>query len=242
LWDAESFWAAVGLYLVWQIGYWVITEVLLAPSLARDPTLITSIRYLASDKKNGFRNFVMSVMVEVGVHKKGDPLDPDGLKAKLVFGITQLIYTLITISPTLFFFSSYALSCGWMVLAYSWGTWNGACYYIEVFAERYRMKFIIKEEVGVTACATDDSEMDEEDEDEEEEEDDFQNAEEELELDQSSELYKTIVAAIIKEEEEDDGDVEEDAFEELDAGIKADSQATGQVIKRTSGARRADEQ
>ena len=104
-----------------------------------------------SDKKNGFRNFVLSVMVEMGVHKKGDGLDPDGLKAKLVFGITQLIYTLITISPvgiysdfsswfihilyqfqTLFFFSSYALSCGWMVLAYSWGTWNGACYYIEV--------------------------------------------------------------------------------------------------------------
>ena len=89
-------------------------KVLLAPSLARDPTLITSIRYLAtgisyhreqssisqcSDKKNGFRNFVMSVMVEMGVHKKGDPLDPDGLKAKLVFGITQLIYTLITIIP-----------------------------------------------------------------------------------------------------------------------------------------------
>ena len=108
-----------------------------------------------SDKKNGFRNFVLSVMVEMGVHKKGDGLDPDGLKAKLVFGITQLIYTLITISPvsiysdvslwvihifypfqTLFFFSSYALSCGWMVLAYSWGTWNGACYYIEVLKSR----------------------------------------------------------------------------------------------------------
>ena len=28
LWDADSFWAAVGLYLVWQIGYWVITEVI----------------------------------------------------------------------------------------------------------------------------------------------------------------------------------------------------------------------
>jgi len=250
LWDAESFGAAVGVYLVWQIGYWVFTEVLLAPSLARDPTLITSIRYLASDKKNGFRNFVMSVMVKLGVHKRGDPLDPDGLKAKLVFGITQLIYTIITISPTLFFFSSYALSCGWMTLAYSWGTWNGACYYIEVFAERYRMKFIIKEEVGVTACATDDSEMDVEDEDEEE--DDFQNAEEELELDQSSELYKTIVAAIIKEEEdgdsdEEDGDLEEDELEEKtpsrDAGVKTDSQASGRVIKRASGtgARMADD-
>ena len=41
----------------------------------------------------------MSVMVELGVHKRGDPLDPDGLKAKLVFGITQLIYTIITIIP-----------------------------------------------------------------------------------------------------------------------------------------------
>merc|ERR1719222_1560744 len=113
-----------------------------------------------------------------------------------------------------------------MTLAYSWGTWNGACYYIEVFAERYRMKFIIKEEVGVTACATDDSEMDVEDEDEEE--DDFQNAEEELELDQSSELYKTIVAAISDEE---DGDLEEDELEEKtpsrDAGVKTDSQASG---------------
>merc|ERR1711972_1240547 len=195
----------------------VVTEVLLAPSLARDPTLITSIRYLATDKKNGFRNFVLSVMVEMGVHKKGDGLDPDGLKAKLVFGITQLIYTLITISPTLFFFSSYALSCGWMVLAYSWGTWNGACYYIEVFAERYRMKFIIKEEVGVTACATDDSEMDEEDGDEEEEDGDI---------------------------EDDNGDIEEDAFAELeekaptrDAGAKVESQsAGGRVIKRATDA------
>ena len=55
--------------------------------------------HFCSDKKNGFRNFVMSVMVELGVHKRGDPLDPDGLKAKLVFGITQLIYTIITIIP-----------------------------------------------------------------------------------------------------------------------------------------------
>ena len=80
------------------------------------------------------------------------------------------------------------------------------------------------------------------------EEDDFQNAEEELELDQSSELYKTIVAAIIKEEEdgdideedddleEEDGDIDEDELEEKaparDAGVETDSQASGRVIKR----------
>ena len=66
-----------------------------------------------------------------------------------------------------------------------------------------------------------------------------------MELDQSSELYKTIVAAIIKEEddgdiEDDNGDIEEDAFAELeekaptrDAGVKSESQSSGgRVIKR----------
>ena len=51
------------------------------------------------------------------------------------------------------------------------------------------------------------------------EEDDFQNAEEELELDQSSELYKTIVAAIIKEEE--DGDNQEGGKD--DSGMVGDA-------------------
>ena len=116
--------------MILSLNFWKTVkfelQVLLAPSLARDPTLITSIRYLASglqhplaekfptkrcfpDKKNGFRNFVMSVMVELGVHQKGDPLDPDGLKAKLVFGITQLIYTLITISPVSTKFIAFSL-------------------------------------------------------------------------------------------------------------------------------------
>ena len=64
------------------------------------------------------------------------------------------------------------------------------------------------------------------------EEDDFQNAEEELELDQSSELYKTIVAAIINEE--DDGDIEDDGFDKLEESAPArDTKGkTATVIKR----------
>lgn len=125
------------------------------------------------------------------------------------------------------------------------------CFNQQVFAERYRMKFIIKEEVGVTACTTDDSEMeDEEDEVSQlkmitvfhvedpsdvikfeslsmssQDEDEFQNAEEELELDQSSELYKTIVAAIIKEEDNDD--LEEGTFEKLEEDTTSRSTGVG---------------
>ena len=74
----------------------------------------------------------------------GEGLDPETIKAKAVFGVTQLVYTVVTVLPvsggppptpfpqTLLFYSSYPLSCLWMVSVYSWGTWNGACYYIEV--------------------------------------------------------------------------------------------------------------
>jgi len=50
LWDLESVMAPLGLYLVWQFGYWCITEGLLRNKLAQDPTLITSLRYLAADE------------------------------------------------------------------------------------------------------------------------------------------------------------------------------------------------
>ena len=56
-------------------------------------------------------------------------------------------------------------------------------------------------------------------------EDEFQNAEEELELDQSSELYKTIVAAIIKEEDIDD--LEEGTFEKLEEDTISMSTSVG---------------
>ena len=56
-------------------------------------------------------------------------------------------------------------------------------------------------------------------------EDEFQNAEEELELDQSSELYKTIVAAIIKEEDNDD--LEEGTFEKLEEDTTSRSTGVG---------------
>ena len=65
---------------------------------------------------------------------------------KVVFASLQLLYTLITILPPYFLYSSYRLSCAYLVLIFGWGTWNGASYYIEVFAERYRLQFVREEE------------------------------------------------------------------------------------------------
>ena len=115
---------------------------MLRRQLANDPDLITSIRYLAGDKKNGFRNLCLSLLCSLGLTHPGEDLDPEAFKTKITFATTQLVYTLVTIIPTPFLYSSYRLSCIYLVLLYGFGTWNGASYYIEVFAERYRLQFV----------------------------------------------------------------------------------------------------
>jgi len=196
----------LGLYLVWQLGYWTITEGVLRRQLANDPDLITSIRYLAGDKKNGFRNLCLSLLCSLGLTHPGEDLDPEAFKTKITFAATQLVYTLITVIPTPFLYSSYRFSCIYLVLLYGFGTWNGASYYIEVFAERYRLQFARMEDVGreESPLAGEDSEDDS---------DEYENALENMEIDQSSELYKTIVAAIIEDEEALDNTMPDDAFE-----------------------------
>jgi len=194
----------LGLYLCWQLGFWTITEGVLRTQLANDPDLITSIRYLAGDKKNGFRNLCLSLLCRLGFMGPGEDLVADSVKTKVTFAVTQLVYTLITILPTPFLFSSYRLSCIYMVLLYGCGTWNGASYYIEVFAERYRLQFArsrdTEREDGSSIADTDD------------ESDEYENAVEDVEIDQSSELYKTIVAAIIEDNQTLDNSMVDDAF------------------------------
>jgi hypothetical protein len=39
-------------------------------------------------------------------------------------------------------YGSYEASCLYLVVIFSWGTWNGASYYIEVFSEQYKLQFL----------------------------------------------------------------------------------------------------
>ena len=196
----------ISLYIIWQLGYWTITELLLRKKLAEDKELITSLRWLVVDKKNGFRNMSLALLVKLGVSEPGEELIADTVKAKVVFAVLQLVYTLLTLLPTYFLYSSYRLSCVYLVFIFGWGTWNGASYYIEVFAERYRLQFITMSETGETERTC--SDLDSEDEEE------YENALEDVEIDESSELYQTIVAAIM---EESDSQARQGSTEELDS-------------------------
>ena len=61
---------------------------------------------------------------------------------QIVFLLAQLIFTLVTLIPCHFLYTSYNLSFVYICAIYGWCIWRGGSYYIEVFSERYKLKFI----------------------------------------------------------------------------------------------------
>lgn len=89
-----------------------------------------------------------------------------------------------------------------------------------MFAERYTLQF-----VTITDSEKDDASVGMADDDEEEEEEDsdlYENALEELEIDDSHELYQTLVAAIIEESDQQ----AKELFEE-EKNVKASDASEG---------------
>ncbi|XP_040580638.1 uncharacterized protein [Lepeophtheirus salmonis] len=151
-------------YLTWQIVYIFLIEASpISSHLARDGDLMTSYRYLSRDRKNPLNALVRSIChkwkIDLPIEKNGD-LNPDTFRTKMVFFTAQFGYTILMISYIWVLYSSYFLSCGYILSIFTWGTWNGASYYIEVFSKRYNLKFQVKEREEVV---TDESEPDDED-------------------------------------------------------------------------------
>jgi len=211
----EAFVVPLGLYFSWQIGYSLIMEGVLASTLQADEDIVNSLRYLAKDKKNGFRNLIIAILESAGVKGKDEVFDPDTLKTKIVFVVSQLVYTVVTILPTPFLYRSYYLSLAYFLFVFGWGTWNGASYYIEVFSERYKLKFIVKEE------ETADNELSSEtDDDDESRDQSFEEALDQLDQDEHSELCQTILQIIKDADESAEAEAEADTDIDQETGEK----------------------
>lgn len=143
--ESVRFWpfycSAMGLYLGWQISYLFVTEWMFRNRLNADPDLCTSLRYLAADKKNPVTQAVEKFSRRVGVLQPHESLNASDFRTKIVFVLTQLMYTLITLIPPYLIFKSYIACLTYLITLFVWSTWNGASYYIEVFSKRYQMKF-----------------------------------------------------------------------------------------------------
>merc|ERR1711971_1473225 len=157
------------LYAIWQVVYLVITEGLLHKAMKKDPTLVTSMRYLAQDTKNPMHQMTKKACRSIGILSREESFDSRTMKTKTIFVVTQIFYTMLTLLPTPLFYGSYRLSFAYFVTLFLWTTWRGGSYYIEVFSERYNLKFV-KMELEKSLPEKDEATFGQNSEEEEEEE------------------------------------------------------------------------
>jgi len=162
------------LYSVWQVGYSLIVDVFLHKYLKDNQHIITSARYLVNDKKNGMNQLVTKITRSCGILHPKEKFCFDEWKTKVIFMVSQLAFTVFTIFYTPILYSNYSISFVYIMCVYLWAVWRGGTYYIEIFSERYKLKFVKAEEYAT----------------EEQTEVQFQEAMED------PELFKTIYAAL----------------------------------------------
>ena len=85
---------------------------------------------------------VTKVARSIGVFAKDEVFNPKTMKTKVIFVVAQVLFTLVTVLPTPFLYSSYSFSFCYICVIFGLCIWRGGSYYIEVFSERYKLKFV----------------------------------------------------------------------------------------------------
>jgi hypothetical protein len=134
-------------YLFWQIVYFLKTEVFDREKLDSNPELLTSLRWLATDKKNPTARFVLKLLRSVGLMRPDEDYVPNEFKTKFIFMSSQFCYTVLTFLPSFLVYYSYHLHLLYILLVFANSVYNGASFYIEIFSQRYQLQFAKKEDM-----------------------------------------------------------------------------------------------
>jgi len=124
-------------YLIWQVLYLLICEWWLGKYIADDPEIQTSLKWLSTDTRSGVYKIATGCCMKLGVMVPGETLNPAAWKTKIIFVVSQLVYTIALLLPGKLLHSSYFLHTIWLMYIFATCVWNGAGYYIEVFSRRY---------------------------------------------------------------------------------------------------------
>jgi hypothetical protein len=134
-------------YLFWQVAYFLKTEVFDREKLDSNPELLTSLRWLATDKKNATARFVLKLLRTVGIMRRDEDYVSTEFKTKFIFMTSQFVYTVFTFLPSFLVYYSYHLHLLYILLVFTNSVYNGASFYIEIFSQRYQLQFAKKEDM-----------------------------------------------------------------------------------------------
>lgn len=122
-----QFWIPIVFYCIWQILYFVKVQVFDKAKIEKRNRSAEPLKYITSYTELRKSSGLMKNIIN-SVSKKYQPF---------MFGLAQLAFTMLTMVPVLLFWHSKYLNLAWLLLLLSWSTWNGANFYVEVFAARY---------------------------------------------------------------------------------------------------------
>merc|ERR1712146_371729 len=86
---------------------------------------------------NALHQMTLSVCRTLQIMRKDEVFDFRTLKTKFIFVFTQFLYTLAGIICAMPLYSNFYLHCLYGIVIFSWSTYNGATYYIDIFSRRY---------------------------------------------------------------------------------------------------------
>ena len=110
------------LYIIWQIGYLIITEGFKKETIQKNH-YITSLVWLSQEQPHP----IYLYLLKKGV--KDRPL--------IILISFQFVYTMLTIIPTFLYYHFKFLNILWILFCTIWAIRNGASFYFEVFIKRY---------------------------------------------------------------------------------------------------------
>lgn len=132
----DYLWSMV-VYLLWQVLYILKTEVWDRSKLDSNPEILTSLRWMAKDTKNASARMVLKYLKQVGLFGPQEDYDSTSLKTKAVFVASQLALTAVSSLPSFLLYRSQWAHITFILIIFTIAVFNGASFYIEVFAVRY---------------------------------------------------------------------------------------------------------
>ena len=132
-----AFLEPLAFYLAWQVLYILKTEIVDRRSLAADPSIQTSLRWMTRDTKNPMHKLAKRFCRTTGILGPHENFEPEALKTKLIFWIGNFLFIVVTLLPTPFLFQDQYLHTAYILFVLAAAVFNGSNYYFEVFAARY---------------------------------------------------------------------------------------------------------
>jgi len=121
-------------YVIWQAIYWIKTEVVDRKKLEDDPEIQTSLRWLAGSGKGIMHDAALAASRALGCMGRTERFNPSSLKTKVVFMSAQLVYTIVTLLPTILMYRNVYVHAAFLAVWSLAAAFNGSSFYVDVYS------------------------------------------------------------------------------------------------------------